>query len=159
MSNLMDFIGGSGGGVTISATAGEALLKGDIVKISPVGNAVKEATVTTETLQYKAQVVKDVANGAVGDFTILYTSPIKSIQRGSWSFGSAGSISITINKVDIEKSILNVNAQPSRDFSRTYQNSFSAGGHITNSTTVAFTSGFGDNLRPGILYWEVIEYV
>jgi hypothetical protein len=79
---------------------------------------------------------------------------IKSVQRGTITMGTSGSVAATITAVDTAKSVLiHLGSQsPDNDFSRGMTRV-----QLTNSTTVtALTSGnSGSGATVG---WQVVEY-
>lgn len=94
-------------------------------------------------------------------------SPIKAIQRGSFSFAPGSSGTITINSVNVNKAMVLVSCRNGfyhYYYSASVDYSFAthAGVRLSNSTTLSWSSGGGTALAThkgnGICYWEVVEF-
>ncbi|WIF95007.1 hypothetical protein [Caminicella sporogenes] len=95
-----------------------------------------------------------------GGWKDIMVSPIKSIQRGVTDVSNCGitGINVTINSVDISKSILIMN-----DDANSYVNSSGARygnaiiGELTSNTNIKFSSNTGTDY--GRVSWQVIEFI
>ncbi|WIF95112.1 tail fiber protein [Caminicella sporogenes] len=95
-----------------------------------------------------------------GKWKDVMTSPIKSIQRGITDVSNCGitGINVTINSVDISKSILIMN-----DDAHTHVNTNGARygnaiiGELTSNTNIKFSSKSGTSY--GRVSWQVIEFI
>lgn len=103
--------------------------------------------------------------------TTLYGLRIKSIQRGSVTFGTGGSGTVTVSAVDPNKSVLFTTCRPAysgRDFAgllgishESHMTTVFAGATLTNGTTISWLGGTAMNnvtTGTGTLRWELVEY-
>ena len=95
---------------------------------------------------------------------------VKSIQRGTTTSVTAGTVSATINAVDLVKSFISSSFKSGVGSHVGYHNlgayayaaNSAPGAALTNSTTVTMYGGPAATsagiTQAGICYWEVIEY-
>jgi hypothetical protein len=81
-------------------------------------------------------------------------SVIKNIQRGTVYVSSSTGTAVTIDKVDLNKTFINLSGGTN------YNNTIGVGAWLANITSSSFTvktSNYGTSV--GRIYWEVIKYV
>ena len=86
---------------------------------------------------------------------------IKSIQRGSFTFGRNATGTVTISSVDVNKSmlLLSIASGYAGDSDDTV-NSLMISAYLSNSTTISWASNAtqaGSNIANGTAYWQVVE--
>lgn len=86
---------------------------------------------------------------------------IKSIQRGSFSFGRNGTGTVTITSVDLNKSylILSIANGHAGDGNDTV-NSLMVSAYLSAATTISWASNAtysGSTVANGTCYWQVVE--
>lgn len=103
--------------------------------------------------------------------TTLYGQRIKSIQRGSVSYATNATGTITVTSVDTTKAILHTNCSPGYAGTNVVgllgishheeTTSIFAGATLTNSTTIIWKSGPASSNKiagNGTMRWELVEY-
>ena len=91
------------------------------------------------------------------------SSPIKSIQRGGFSFNASSSGTITISSVNTAKSVVITRVRSGIQYNTStgYAANIDCGVRLASSTSLSYvaTSNFGSTTHiTGTVYWTVIEF-
>ncbi len=107
----------------------------------------------------------------MANLSILNGLKIKSIQRGSVTYNTGDTNTITVTNVDTNKSVLYTNCKPAYAGRNNagvlgltheeHSTTVTAGAILTNGTTITWKAGTAMNnalTGSGVMRWELVEY-
>lgn len=120
-------------------------------KASSLSAGISDNKAILNNSTYGLSALKTAINTVISNITGGKTPIVKSVQRGEASPGSAFNIAVTINAVNVNKSILII--ENGNDGSKANTNYLSSGAFVSSTSIKLYTSNSGARVP-----WQVIEF-